>query len=76
MSDAGHHAETRMTDLPEPEPLLSLILTLAAPPERTPRLQWADVNRVLSSEASGAPGEWLTFPFQKEPLDAIALGAS
>src|SRR5215472_4941607 len=61
-----------MTDFNEPEPLLSCILTLAAPPERIALSEWADQHRVLSSEASAAPGEWRTLPFQREPLDAIA----
>jgi phage terminase large subunit GpA-like protein len=30
---------------------------------------------VLSSEASAAPGEWRTLPFQREPLDAIGPGS-
>jgi phage terminase large subunit GpA-like protein len=59
----------------DPETLLGGVLELAAPPAREPLSDWADANRRLSSEASAAPGEWRTLPFQKEPLDAIAPGS-
>ena len=54
------------------EKLLDRCLTLAAPPVREPLSEWADANRVLSSEASASPGPWRTLPFQKEPLDAMS----
>jgi hypothetical protein len=59
----------------DPEPLLSRTLTLAAPPERIALSEWADANRVLSSEASAAPGEWRTLPFQREVLDCLSPGS-
>jgi phage terminase large subunit GpA-like protein len=52
----------------DPEAVLERILALAAPPEREPLSQWADAHRVLSSEASAAPGEWRTLPFQKRAV--------
>jgi phage terminase large subunit GpA-like protein len=47
------------------------VLDLAAPPELEPPSAWADQHCVRSSEASAAPGEWHTLPFQKEPLDCL-----
>ena len=55
--------------------LLARVMDLASPPEREPLSQWADANRVLSSEASASPGPWRTLPFQREPLDCIAPGS-
>jgi phage terminase large subunit GpA-like protein len=52
-----------MTDFPEPEPPLSRVLALAAPPERIALSEWADAYRVLSSEASAATGPWRTLAF-------------
>jgi len=56
------------------ETLLARVLALAAPPERVALSEWADAYRVLSSEASAAPGPWRTLAFQRGPLDAIAPG--
>jgi phage terminase large subunit GpA-like protein len=55
--------------------ILERVLKLAEPPARVTLSEWADRHRVLSSEASAAPGEWRTLPFQQEPLDAIAPGS-
>ena len=55
--------------------LLAHALELAAPPEREPLSEWADKYRVLSSEASAAPGPWRTLPFQREPLDCLSPGS-
>ncbi len=41
------------------------------PPKRTTLSEWADQYRRLSSEGSVQPGQWTTFPFQREPFDAI-----
>ena len=67
--------ETRMSDFREPEPLLTRVLTLAAPPEREPLSDWAGQHRVLSSEASSSPGRWRTMPFQCEVLDCLSPGS-
>lgn len=36
---------------------------------------WADANRVLSSKASGEPGQWETnrTPYLREPMDAMSM---
>ena len=34
--------------------------------------QWADQNRVLSSETSSSPGSWVTYPFQRAMMDAFS----
>jgi phage terminase large subunit GpA-like protein len=53
------------------ERILARVLMLAEPPAREPLSEWTDRHRMLSSEASAAPGEWSTFPFQRVPLDVI-----
>ena len=58
-----------------PETLLARVLDLAAPPEREPLSQWADAHRVLSSEASAAPGPFRCLPFQREVLDCFSPGS-
>ncbi|MFC4102922.1 phage terminase large subunit family protein [Paenibacillus xanthanilyticus] len=44
-----------------------------APPPKLAVWEWADRNRVLSSESSAEPGPWRTSraPFQREPMSAI-----
>mgnify|MGYP003648991432 FL=1 len=34
--------------------------------------QWADQNRVLSSETSASPGSWITYNFQRAMMDAFS----
>jgi phage terminase large subunit GpA-like protein len=33
--------------------------------------EWADTYRRLSPEASASTGQWVTLPYQKEPMDAL-----
>jgi phage terminase large subunit GpA-like protein len=54
-----------IASLPNTEGLLGQVLALATPPERIALSDWADAHRVLSSEASAAPGPWRTLPFQR-----------
>lgn len=35
--------------------------------------EWADEYYFLSSESSAIPGKWQTYPWQKEPLDAMTV---
>jgi phage terminase large subunit GpA-like protein len=44
-----------------------------APPPDMMVSEWADSYRQLSSEASPAPGQWVTdtAPYQREPMDAV-----
>ena len=44
-----------------------------APPPKLTVSEWADAERVLSSEASAEPGRWRTdrAPYQREMLDAV-----
>ena len=44
------------------------------PPKKLKVSQWADENRVLTSEASAEPGNWRTSraPYQREIMDVIA----
>lgn len=46
---------------------------LVGPPPNQTISQWADANRVLSSEASSEPGRWYTdrAPYQREMMDVI-----
>lgn len=34
--------------------------------------EWADSNRMLSSEASAQKGRWITWPWQREPMDCLS----
>jgi len=42
------------------------------PPERVSLAQWAENHFYLSSEASAQTGRWKCFPYQIEPLEAMA----
>lgn len=48
-------------------------LRALAPVPKVPVSEWADTNRVLSSESSAEPGRWRTSraPYQKEIMDAF-----
>ena len=52
-------------------------LTILRPPPRLTISQWADLNRVLSPEASAEPGQWSTdrAAYQREIMDAICDAA-
>ena len=47
---------------------------LWAPPSEMPLSEWADNYRVLSSESSAEPGQWVTAkaPYEKAIMDAIS----
>lgn len=49
------------------------ILKSVAPPPNLTVSEWADQNRILSSETSAEPGRWRTdrAPYQREIMDAI-----
>lgn len=54
------------------------ILNLAAatfmhwkPPPDLTLSQWADKNFYLSPESAAEPGQWRTYPYQRDPMDAI-----
>ena len=50
------------------------MLALFRPPSKLPLSEWADRYRILSSESSAEPGQWLTSkaPYEKEIMDAIS----
>lgn len=52
---------------------LAKALRVAVPPPDLTISQWADSNRMLSSEASAEPGHWSTAraPYQRELMDAV-----
>jgi phage terminase large subunit GpA-like protein len=54
--------------------LLSLCFGLCRPPSKLRLSEWADRYRVLSSESSAEPGQWVTAkaPYEKEIMDAIS----
>lgn len=58
--------------LPSATELLPRIAAALRPPERLSLADWADRYRRLSSEASAAPGAWMTLPYQREVLDALS----
>src|SRR5579864_3491427 len=41
-----------------------------APPPKISLSQWAEQNRMLSSESSSAPGAWHSYKFQEEILNS------
>ena len=52
-------------------------LKILRPPPRLTISQWADINRVLSPEASAEPGQWSTdrAAYQRDIMDAICDAA-
>jgi phage terminase large subunit GpA-like protein len=48
--------------------------SLWRPPSKLPLSEWADKYRVLSSESSAEPGQWITAkaPYEKAIMDAIS----
>lgn len=42
-----------------------------APPEQLTVTEWADSNRMLSTKSSAQRGEWVTRPYQREPMDVF-----
>jgi phage terminase large subunit GpA-like protein len=55
------------------EYLVSLTRVLR-PPSKLPLSEWADKYRILSSESSAEPGQWITAkaPYEKAIMDAIS----
>ena len=47
--------------------------SLWRPPPRLTLSEWADRYRILSSESSAEPGQWITAkaPYEREIMDAI-----
>ena len=47
---------------------------LWSPPSKLPLSEWADSYRMLSSESSAEPGQWVTAkaPYEREIMDAIS----
>lgn len=48
-----------------------MTLSSLKPPPKQTVSEWADTNRVLSSETSASPGRWVTHSFQKPIMDAF-----
>jgi Bacteriophage tail assembly protein len=48
--------------------------SLYRPPSKLKLSEWADKYRVLSSESSAEPGQWVTdkAPYEREIMDAIS----
>lgn len=51
--------------------LLEGVADALLPPRTLTVSQWADENRMLSSEASADRGKWTCWPFQREPMDCL-----
>jgi phage terminase large subunit GpA-like protein len=51
------------------EKLLKKLLSIWNPPPRLTLSEWADQYRRTSREASSEIGQWITRPFQREPMD-------
>src|SRR5215831_11247727 len=50
------------------------LLAIARPASKVTLSQWADRWRILSSESSAEPGQWITAkaPYEKDIMDAIS----
>jgi len=53
------------------ERLVEQLTGLLAPPERLTVTEWADKNRRLVTKSSAQNGEWVTRPYQREPMDVF-----
>src|SRR5215831_11947945 len=53
---------------------LASFATLLRPPSKLALSEWADKYRILSSESSAEPGQWITdkAPYEREIMDAIS----
>src|ERR1700757_2377912 len=53
---------------------LESFATVLRPPSKLKLSDWADRHRILSSESSAEPGQWLTdkAPYEREIMDAIS----
>lgn len=69
-----HAIEERIADFYRAHAFLWALVKLFRPPSRVPMSEWADAHRVLSSESSAEPGQWVTAkaPYEKEIMDAIS----
>ena len=63
----------RLKGSPNLEKLIRATLQILAPPPDLTVSQWADQNRILSSESSAEPGKWDTnrAPYQREIMDSF-----
>src|SRR6516164_2361953 len=54
--------------------LASFAAALLRPPSKLRLSEWADRHRILSSESSAEPGQWMTSkaPYEREIMDAIS----
>ncbi len=61
-------------DFDRAEAYVTGLYRLYRPPSKVPMSEWADRYRVLSSESSAEPGQWVTAkaPYEKEIMDAIS----
>lgn len=68
--DAPQSAQERKAE----RELIEEFLAAYRPPAAITLSEWADANRVLSSESSAEHGEWVTanVPYEKEIMDAIS----
>jgi phage terminase large subunit GpA-like protein len=66
--------EERIREFERAESFVTLMYRLYRPPSKVPMSAWADRHRVLSSESSAEPGQWVTAkaPYEKAIMDAIS----
>ena len=53
---------------------LASMMVVMRPPSKVPLSEWADRHRILSSESSAEPGQWVTAkaPYEQAIMDAIS----
>lgn len=71
---APQEIEDRITGFDNSSDYLFSLVSVLRPPSKLPLSDWADKFRILSSESSAEPGQWITAkaPYEKDIMDAIS----
>src|SRR5580765_8074674 len=66
--------QSRAAELDHTTSFIVSMHRLYRPPSKLPMSDWADQYRVLSSESSAEPGQWITAkaPYEREIMNAIS----
>src|SRR6476646_10888671 len=67
-------AEPFTADFDRADAYVTSLYRLYRPPSKLPMSEWADRYRVLSSESSAEPGQWVTAkaPYERDIMDSIS----
>jgi phage terminase large subunit GpA-like protein len=66
--------DDRITAFDNTNRYLASLVRVLRPPSKVPLSEWADAHRILSSESSAEPGQWITSkaPYEREIMNAIS----